>query len=479
MQNFKAVIEERSPFTAQLVDLHYMRTHQERIKELLERREAAASRIDLQEYTEFINDIIEDWDDSTHMACSVSRKNDNLSTPISIAIATKRIYRDDVRRPTELNWARTNEYRRLEEQWCVEYLVRAARYRGSGVGCIAIGGLLEGFRGCFDEGMLWLLLAGGFVNRNALSLYTDVGFLVTSLDSDKTPIMSLQVQDIGQRARRKVVDTLTLRYGRADAGRQEAGHDDQGGAVGDGGGDGDGSVDGDGAGDGGGDGAGDAGGDGVAAERVDDAGDGGDLGAVGGDGDNDDYRRRLRRRRRRRQLIVARRRRPNIQRPRRAVDNLRFRTIEQHLQLVSGQLVLPPQAEGHEEDLLRHLWSMSDRAALNPQSQSFLIHLNVAKQCHLIASQRRLHVSRWIAEQRQENRDNDDWNRRFASCLAADVLLLWSVFRMPCLALLEIGYAAACRPGGVRDIARYCENLLNDGQPLPHPILVAQQQLHK
>jgi hypothetical protein len=122
---------------------------------------------------------------------------------------------------------------------------------------------------------------------------------------------------------------------------------------------------------------------------------------------------------------------------------------------------------------------MSERASLDPSSQSFLIHLNVAKQCHYIASRRRLHVSRWIAEQRQENRENEDWNRRFASSLANDVMLLWNVFRMPCLALLEIGYASACRPGGLRDIVRSCEDKINRGEPLPLPIINAQKELHK
>jgi hypothetical protein len=105
------------------------------------------------------------------------------------------------------------------------------------------------------------------------------------------------------------------------------------------------------------------------------------------------------------------------------MENLTFRTIEDHLTLLNGQLVLPLQA-GLENDMMRHLWSMSDRAVLNPSVQSFLIHLNVAKQYHHIASQRWLHVSRWIAEQRQENRENQEWNRRFAVSLANDVLLL-------------------------------------------------------
>ena len=141
--------------------------------------------------------------------------------------------------------------------------------------------------------------------------------------------------------------------------------------------------------------------------------------------------------------------------------------MEQHLTLSNVQLVLPPRAEGLEQDLVRHLWSMSEMAALNPSSQSFLIHLNLAKQCHHIAHQRRLHVSRWIAEQRAGHREDREWNRRFGSSLANEVLLLWSVFRMPCLELLDIGYAAASRPGGVKDIVSLSRQLVDNGDPLP------------
>ena len=49
---------------------------------------------------------------------------------------------------------------------------------------------------------------------------------------------------------------------------------------------------------------------------------------------------------------------------------------------------------------------------------------------------------------------------------------------MPCLALLEIGYAAACRPGGLKDIVRFCQQLTDNRQPLPWCILVVQEQLH-
>jgi hypothetical protein len=151
----------------------------------------------------------------------------------------------------------------------------------------------------------------------------------------------------------------------------------------------------------------------------------------------------------------------------------------EQLTLSNVQLVLPPRAEGLEQDLVRHLWSMSEMGALNPGSQAFLIHLNLAKQCHHIAHQRRLHVSRWITEQRAEHHEDEQWNRRFVS-LANDVLLLWGVFTMPCLPChVTIGYAAASRPGGVKDIVRLCRQLADNGDPLPHPILAAQAQMHK
>ena len=89
-------------------------------------------------------------------------------------------------------------------------------------------------------------------------------------------------------------------------------------------------------------------------------------------------------------------------------------------------------------------------------------------------------ASRWIAEQRQQHRGNEEWNRRFGTCLANDVLLLWNVFRMPCLQLLSIGYHSACRrPGGLKDVIRACEDLIDTDQPLPNSILMAQQEMHK
>ncbi|CAB4001307.1 Hypothetical predicted protein [Paramuricea clavata] len=195
----------------------------------------------------------------------------------------------------------------------------------------------------------------------------------------------------------------------------------------------------------------------------------------GGDGGDDgEYTRRLRRRVRR--VGVRRQAGQGVLGD---MENLTFRKIEDHLTIISGQLVLPAQTGGTEQAMIQHLWALSDRAALHPQSISFLIHLNVAKQCHTIACGRRLHISRWIALQRQDNRENPEWNRQFTGSLPNDVLLLWQVFRMPCLQLLEIGYAASYRPHRLKDIVCLCQQLVNDCQPLRQCVLIAQEQLQK
>ena len=327
MENFKAIIERRSPFSIKLLAPRYVVIHLERIKSLLSREDAVASRLDMRSYRQYVDELEHNWDDDIYMGCCVLREDDLAEKPIAVAIASAREYREDVRRPTELNWRKTEAYRDKGQQWSLDYLVRARQCRG--VGCFVLVGLLESFCSQFDDWMLWHLLAGRFSNRNALSLYTDFVFLVRSLD-DKNPIMSLQVHDIGQRACRKLVHTLTLRHMAAAA--------EQGGDGGDGGG--------------------------------------------GGDGGRDDgkYARRLRMRVRKGGV-----RRPAGRGVLADMENLTFRKIEDHLTIISGQLVLPAQTGGTEQAMIQHLWALSDRAALHPQSISFLIHLNVAKQCHTIA----------------------------------------------------------------------------------------------
>ena len=127
--------------------------------------------------------------------------------------------------------------------------------------------------------------------------------------------------------------------------------------------------------------------------------------------------------------------------------------------------------------MLSQLRHMVDKVGLGPHTQSYLIHLNIARQCHAIASVRQLHVLRWVAEQRQEHREDQDWCTRFSS-LAQDVLLLWRIFQMRCMQLMEVGYVTASRAGGIQDIVRNCQELVGDGQFLPRNIKVAQHKMH-
>ena len=47
MENFKAIIERRSPFSIKLLAPRYVVIHLERIKSLLSREDAVASRLDM------------------------------------------------------------------------------------------------------------------------------------------------------------------------------------------------------------------------------------------------------------------------------------------------------------------------------------------------------------------------------------------------------------------------------------------------
>ena len=97
MENFKAIIERRSPFSIKLLAPRYVVIHLERIKSLLSREDAVASRLDMEH----------NWDDDIYMGCCVLREDDLAEKPIAVAIASAREYREDVRRPTELNWRKT------------------------------------------------------------------------------------------------------------------------------------------------------------------------------------------------------------------------------------------------------------------------------------------------------------------------------------------------------------------------------------
>ncbi|CAB4020251.1 Hypothetical predicted protein [Paramuricea clavata] len=406
METFKAVIERRSPFSIKLLNRRYVAIHLERIKSLLNREDAIASRLDMGTYRQYVNELEHNWDNNIYIGCCMLHKENHAEKPIALAIASASAYRANVRRPMGLNWRRTDAYRQKEQQWCLDYLVRASEFRGRGVGCFGLVGLLECFCSRFDDWMLWLLLASATETR---FLCTQVlGFL--SRRSTLTRIPSCHYKS----------RTLDRESAERAAAAEQGGAEQGGGDGGDGGGDGD-------------------GGGGRPPYNLQR---GGRQFGRRGDG-----RQRCGHRNDLVQEVEPR---------------LCFRTMEQ-LTLSKMQLVLPPRAEGLEQDLVRHLWSMSEMAALNPGSQAFLIHLNLAKQCHHhIAHQRRLHMSRWITEQTAENREDEQWNRRFAS-LANNVLLLWGVFTMPCLELLDIGYAAASRPGGLKDIVRLCRKTCSSG----------------
>ncbi|CAB3991388.1 Hypothetical predicted protein [Paramuricea clavata] len=104
MENFREVIEQRFPFSIKLFSLRYVATHLDRIKSLLSREDAVASRLDMETYRQYVSDLEFDWQDDLKMGCCVVRKEDPAERPIAVAIASVSAYRADVRRPTKLNW---------------------------------------------------------------------------------------------------------------------------------------------------------------------------------------------------------------------------------------------------------------------------------------------------------------------------------------------------------------------------------------
>jgi hypothetical protein len=103
-----------------------------------------------------------------------------------------------------------------------------------------------------------------------------------------------------------------------------------------------------------------------------------------------------------------------------------------------------------------------------PSWISFLIHLNLSE----AVSQHRIrktspYITMDSAAKAEDNRENPEWNRQFAGALVCGVLLLWHAFCMPCLQLLEIGFSAACHPGGLKDIVRSCWQLSDDRHAAP------------
>jgi hypothetical protein len=152
MENFKAIIERRSPFSIKLLARRYVAIHLERIKSLLSREDAVASRLDMRSYRQYVDELEHNWDDDIYMGCCVRREDDLAEKPIAVAIASAREYREDVRRLTELNWRKNEAYRDNGQQWSLDYLVRARQCRG--VGCFVLVGLLECFCSQFDDWML-------------------------------------------------------------------------------------------------------------------------------------------------------------------------------------------------------------------------------------------------------------------------------------------------------------------------------------
>ena len=165
--------------------------------------------------------------------------------------------------------------------------------------------------------MLWLLLAGGFENQSTRALYTSFGFIVTSLDADKTHIMLLQVEGVLQIVCRKLGELLTLRH--AGAGVAASGGDDDNG------------------------GGGQVEVKGGGAYLADDGNSGDEYDQDDENGDAEISRgvRHMPRQQRRRRREVDNQRRDN-KAYRHILDHLEFRTMSHHLGLTNSQLVLPP-----------------------------------------------------------------------------------------------------------------------------------------
>ena len=100
-------MEQRSPYSLRSVNGRFLRLHCDTLKDLLNRDEARANRLDVLGFAAFIDELIESWNGDTNMACCVVNKTDDQETPLAIAIASKRVYREGGRRVMELNWERT------------------------------------------------------------------------------------------------------------------------------------------------------------------------------------------------------------------------------------------------------------------------------------------------------------------------------------------------------------------------------------
>ena len=128
-QSLSAVLHSK------LLSRRYIVTHLDRMKALLNREDAVASRLEMASYRQYVDELEHNWQDDLHMGCCVVHKDDGAERPIAMAIASASVYRADVQRPTELNWRRTNACMEKEEQRCLESLVRVREFRGSRLLC--------------------------------------------------------------------------------------------------------------------------------------------------------------------------------------------------------------------------------------------------------------------------------------------------------------------------------------------------------
>ena len=114
MNEFQQIIRDRSRYTICRIDIEYVRAHLNHLKGLLHERDAVESRLNVLSYQQYVEQIAVDWRDDLHMGCAVVLNNDATQAPVGVALANIKAYRDDVRRPMELNWPKTNAYRQNE-----------------------------------------------------------------------------------------------------------------------------------------------------------------------------------------------------------------------------------------------------------------------------------------------------------------------------------------------------------------------------
>ena len=167
---------------------NYLEQHLPELEGLLSPDDARASRLDPIAFVEFLRELNQrGWRYDLHCAFILYRSDDRRQIPVAWAIATRKQYRDGIRRPVELDWDSTNRYRAIDDQWCLEYLVRSSDHRGTGAGCFVLARLLHHLAHRLQQAMIWLFVAGGLKSRRALTLYSQAGFTVKSRISKKLP----------------------------------------------------------------------------------------------------------------------------------------------------------------------------------------------------------------------------------------------------------------------------------------------------